>query len=203
MPKTVTKFTKGFTLVELAVVMVISGLVMGSVVTMVKPVVQKVQMDTSKNTMDKIAKALAGYAVRNNRLPCPAAPNPTNEPLGSERGSGTDGTGFGTCINADVEGIVPFRTVGLRQKDVQDSWGRYITYRVSPAFAVNPVTAPAGYNDIHEKCRSAQWMGNTAGADEMMGKMMKAIILMLQMLPMFPEQIRHLPGHWQTVLLLH
>lgn len=153
------KNISGFSLVELSIVILIAGLVMGGAILGVKPIMHKTQYGMTQKKMDKISHALASYVLRHNRLPCPAAPNPGTEPLGSERDSGANGTDYGTCTGTDVSGIVPYRTLGLHMEDAFDAWGRYITYRVSPVFAANTNTlSDSDLNDVHERCRSSKWI---------------------------------------------
>ncbi len=149
---------KGFTLVELAIVLAISGILIGVITASVKPVMQRVQMAKTDSNIEKIAKQLSVYAVRHNRLPCPASPNPSVEPFGSERGSGASGANFGDCKGkVETEGVVPYRILGLRDEDVRDGWGNYITYHVSPIFAVNPDSPITDFNQVHERCRAQDW----------------------------------------------
>ncbi len=113
----------GFTLLELAVVVAIVGVLLG---TLLVPLATQVEVGNMKHTHDQlraIEEALVGYAVTSgNRLPCPD----------------TDGDGVaeapGTCD--DAEGFLPWVTLGLGR---QDAWGRPFRYRANNAY-----TAAAG-----------------------------------------------------------
>ena len=108
----------GFTLLELAVVVAIVGVLLG---TLLVPLATQVEVANMKGTyeqLEAIHEALIGYAVTSgNRLPCPD----------------TDGDGVaetpGTC--ADTEGYLPWVTLGLGR---QDAWGRPFRYRANNAY---------------------------------------------------------------------
>ena len=130
----------GFTLVELAIVLVVVSLLL---VALLGPLSaqqeQKAIMDT-KRQLDEAKEALFGFLIANGRLPCPADPSLSNSAVnsGQERAGG--------CASAANEiGVLPWRTLGLKE---QDAWGHRFTYRVSSQFAnaATPVslTSPPG-----------------------------------------------------------
>jgi len=63
---------RGFTLLEMAVVLVIIGVVVGSGITMLSGNLQKRQYDETQAKLAAIKKALYDYRTAFNRLPCPA-----------------------------------------------------------------------------------------------------------------------------------
>ncbi len=95
---------------------------------------------------------LAAYVQRENKLPCPADPSVNRT---------TRGFGFAraTCTAATAEGIVPFRTLNLAERDAIDGWGRFMTYRISPVLADLTLGT-----QIHEKCRRLIWAENSPTA---------------------------------------
>lgn len=115
----------GFTLVELAIVLVIvallaSGLMMG----------MTAQRTSAENTdaqrqLENIREALLGYAMANGRLPCPAPANVAN----TAANAGVALTP--PCDNALQYGVVPWVTLGLPESD---PWGRRFTYFASANF---------------------------------------------------------------------
>jgi prepilin-type N-terminal cleavage/methylation domain-containing protein len=119
---------QGFTLTELAVVLVVIALVLGGLISPLATQVDvRMTAETRKDLAD-IREALLGFAVINGRLPCPAAATTT---------SGTAGAGLeashdagGNCPNAS--GVVPWVTLGVPETD---AWGQRYSYRVTPAFA--------------------------------------------------------------------
>jgi len=123
--------THGFTLIELAIVMFIVALLLGG---MLLPLAAQQDVrnfgDTNKILADS-RDALLGFAMANDRLPCPAAPGGT----GVE-----DPVGGGHC-NHPYDGFFPAATLGLSPVDAQgyllDGWGgdtvNRLRYAVSAA----------------------------------------------------------------------
>lgn len=144
---------QGFTLVELAVVIVIVGLVMGGILATIKPILFQSRLTATEANMNRMIDVVSAYAQRNNRIPCPADPDQSAaaQPYGAEIGSGAAGSAVGSCPpGGPVEGIVPFLTLGLDPDDVRDGWGNFVTYRVSPVFALDTAAAA----EIHKRCRT-------------------------------------------------
>lgn len=149
----------GFTLTELAVVLAIVAILIGASFMMFTPFLLSAKQTSTRARMETIADAIAIYVHDYNRLPCSASPNPTVEPFGFQRGSGADGQDINiSCVGTDVEGIVPFKTLDLAEEQVKDAWGDYITYRITPAFALSFGDYPAANTDIHAACRYLDWM---------------------------------------------
>jgi prepilin-type N-terminal cleavage/methylation domain-containing protein len=159
----------GFTLVELAIVMVIVGFLLSGSISLLQPYLQSTQRNATREKLENIGLQLASFAQANGRLPCPAAIAPAVEPFGSPRNSGADGlntnaqcnTNVGNLLNSDLNnfvGIIPFRALGISEEDARDGYGRFITYAVSPVLAGEDDTALSGGNQIHEQCRTAAWI---------------------------------------------
>jgi len=120
----------GFTLVEMAMVLIIVALLLGGLLpTLSSQVEQRHENDTRKQ-LDEIQQALIGYAIIYGRLPCPAS-----------GATGTGGqedpiTGTGTCTHPhDKYSFVPAVTLGLSGTDssglIKDAWGNPIRYAVA------------------------------------------------------------------------
>ena len=146
----------GFTMLEMAIVLIISGLVL---VTMVNAYITWnyiLKSSQTKETLAVVSDALSAYASRNFRIPCPADPSGGGvEPFGKERGSGANGSAIGSCAAAgETEGIIPFASLGISGDFAVDGWGNYITYQVTPAFTRDPEDDI----DVHVKCRTTDWI---------------------------------------------
>lgn len=128
----------GFTLAELAIAMVIIGLLLASAFIPLSAQIELRAISDTQRTMDGIREALIGYAQANGRLPCPAIPGTatgavdatTLEPAGVEDTNPYPATATAVCRR--TLGVIPWSTLGVPETD---SWGRRFTYRVSPAYA--------------------------------------------------------------------
>jgi prepilin-type N-terminal cleavage/methylation domain-containing protein len=128
----------GFTLIELAVALVVVAMILGSIlVPLTTQVAQRKTGDTEK-TLEDVKEALLGFAVARGRLPCPAS---------STSNGAESPAGGGVCVNAGgiYTGFVPGATLGLAGTDAQgyvlDSWGTRIRYAVTTANASAFTTA--------------------------------------------------------------
>lgn len=127
--KVTFKKQRGFTLVELAIVLAVMGFLVASLLTPLG--VQKDVRDYAKTRSDlaEYKAALIGYALSQTPpfLPCPDI-----------NGDGIEDNrnGAGNCINdASVEissGNIPWVTLGLSQTD---SWNNTYLYSVTPEFS--------------------------------------------------------------------
>jgi len=111
----------GFTLIEMAIVLTIVGLLIS---TLLLPLSKQREMNNyseTKKILEEIKEALIGYAVANGRLPCP-----DNDEDGVEEFAA------GQCRGANYEGTLPYRTLGVRKLD---NWNNFYGYRVSQSFA--------------------------------------------------------------------
>lgn len=126
----------GFTLIELAVVLVIVGIVIGGAMAMTGSYIEGYRHRETVRKMNKVADALAVYAQNYRMLPCPASSLPGVEPYGAPAGSEASGYVMdATCESTPVGyiGIVPFAVLGLNEDEVKDAYGNLLTYAVHPA----------------------------------------------------------------------
>jgi len=130
----------GFTLIEIAIVLVVIGLLLSGGLVALGPVVRNAQVTTTENKLDKIEDALVLYAIQNNCLPCPADSSDDNGIQQTGAGADVSGACAGGGSNACFPGgtpangernVVPWVTLGLSENDVTDEWGTYIAYHVS------------------------------------------------------------------------
>lgn len=126
---------RGFTLVELAIVMFIVALLLGG---MLLPLSAQQDVRAYGETQKIVAEArdaLLGYAMANDRLPCPASSTSNGvESLASP----------GVCTNP-YDGFFPAATLGLSPVDTQgflvDSWGSESANRVRYAVSTANTSA--------------------------------------------------------------
>ncbi len=118
----------GFTLTELAVVLVVVALVLGGLLSPLATQMDvRMTAETRKDLAD-IKEALLGFAVINGRFPCPADATIASGVAGAGLEAAHDAGG--NCPNGS--GVVPWVTLGVRETD---AWGQRYSYRVTPAFA--------------------------------------------------------------------
>ena len=141
------RLQSGFSLVELAIVMLIVSILLAGVLMPLSMQREVRSYADTKKTMDDIKEALMGFALANGRLPCPA---PKGTPDGTA-GAGTEAYSVSTGLCTSNPGVVPWVTLNVPETD---EWGGRFTYRVTPAFAdihptsitwggCTPVPAPA------------------------------------------------------------
>ncbi len=126
----------GFTLVEMAIVLVILGFVLSALLLPLQAQREQVFQAQTEATLENARQALLGFAQSRGRLPCPAtvASNGAELPLGG-----------GACTQQ--VGFLPAATLGIQPTDAQgfalDGWNNRIRYAVtqnSSAVIVNPAT---------------------------------------------------------------
>jgi type II secretory pathway pseudopilin PulG len=118
----------GFTLIELAVVVFLITLLLGSVLVPLRTQVQQRQISETTRQLEEYKETLIGFANQNQNLPCP------DKTGGGGAGTANDGVedveATGLCTTA--EGNLPWVTLGVVNSDV---WGNRLRYRVTGEFA--------------------------------------------------------------------
>lgn len=122
--------TGGFTLLEMAIVLVIIGVLLGGLLMPLSAQVENSRISETKKALDEINQALIGFAVANGRLPCPAVAT-MNTTVTSAGLESTTGTGL-TLACTNPAGVLPWATLGINETD---AWGRRYSYRVTAEFA--------------------------------------------------------------------
>jgi prepilin-type N-terminal cleavage/methylation domain-containing protein len=116
----------GFTLVELAVVLVIIGLILGAGATIWRSSIVSSRLSTSKTNLENIKNAVIGFSIANSRLPCPDSTIPPNNTGQSNP------LGAGICAGcAAPPCYVPFQTLQIQLPGGKDSFGNVFRYDVS------------------------------------------------------------------------
>lgn len=136
---------QGFTLVEMAVVLMILGILLSGVLVAVGDSTDSIRISNTNSQLDLIAEALYGFAQANGRLPCPA----TDTSNGVE-----DPAGGGTCTV--IHGLVPNVTLGIYGNTntdgmLLDAWQNPIRYSVSAATtdsSARAFTTAAGLSEL-------------------------------------------------------
>lgn len=127
---------KGFSLIEMAIVLFIVALLLGGLLPTVSSQLEQQRKSETRKQLDEIQQALIGYAVIYGRLPCPAIDSSD----GNEKFDAT-GTPINGQCSTFYNGFVPAATLGIPTGvDIQgkkgfavDAWGNRIRYAVSHA----------------------------------------------------------------------
>lgn len=138
----------GFTLVELAVVLLIVTILLGGLVPTISSQMEQRQINQTRKQLDEIQQALIGFAIVNERLPCPA----TTVSNGQEDPPIPTGTCTVPLTNLNG-GFIPAATLGLSPTNSQgllvDAWNNPIRYAVTSSYANAFTTAgPTGMKSI-------------------------------------------------------
>ncbi len=113
----------GFSLIEMAVVLVILGFVLGGVIGPLSTQRDIQKRSETNKQLEEIRNALIGYVQINGRLPCPA----------SAASAGRPEPVSGACTGANS--FVPYADLGIRGSIsggvLIDSWQQPVRYRVT------------------------------------------------------------------------
>jgi len=123
-PKRMPSQHRGFTLIEIAIVIFIVALLLGGMLLPLSAQQDIRQRQETEKSLNDIRDALMGYAVVNGYLPCPA-------PVDLSTG-GAEATRDANGVCVIRVGLVPWTTLGLGHLD---AWGHLFRYSVSPAFS--------------------------------------------------------------------
>jgi len=139
----------GFTLIELAVALVIITVLLSAILVPVTTQVVQRKINDTQKTLEDAKEALLGFAVASGRLPCPASSTSNGVESFAGGGSAADGN----CSNF-FDGFLPAVTLGLTPVDAAgyavDGWGgtqnriRYAVSNQTVATVTNPFTKVNG-----------------------------------------------------------
>lgn len=116
----------GFTLIEVAIVLLIVGFLLGAIITPMGAQRETLRIKQAREELKMIEEALYGFVIAKQRLPCPAQP-----------GSGSaNPDAAGPCAPVNARGFVPSTTLGLTGRFncdnlLLDPWGNPYRYSVT------------------------------------------------------------------------
>ncbi|NJD64188.1 MAG: type II secretion system protein [Chloroflexi bacterium] len=126
----------GFTLIEIAVVIVILSLLLAMIAGIATAMLGQQRREATRQRLAGVETAIALFVSQNQRLPCPA--DGTRPGTDANAGKENPDPPSGTCTGNQANGVVPWRALGLSEQDVTDGWGNRLTYRVSTDFVTRP-----------------------------------------------------------------
>lgn len=137
--------SRGFTLIELSVVVVIFVMLMSLGLGVLNAQLASSAQTETKKRQTIVKDALTAYLGANRRLPCPDIPNNTNGAVNTSQVTGAEdragGLATGACSGSI--GVVPYATLGLGRELAMDGWGNFMSYSVPPASGTCPGTGIA------------------------------------------------------------
>lgn len=130
---------RGYTLIEVAVVLVIGGLLLASASALLLNYMKQTQIRTTERRLAAIDDALQRFLNLNGRYPCAAPPDaPIDsarfgfEPADCTTAAEAPGGRDGRTVRI---GAVPVRTLNLPDNFIGDAWAGRFTYAVTEALA--------------------------------------------------------------------
>ena len=177
----------GFTLTEVAIVVVVVALLLSSLMYTLSAQVEQSNSEETRRRLDQARSLLLAYAIVHGRLPCPARSTSFADEVRNAAGQCTDGVGEdyygGTLPGGITGGLLPARTLGFQPVDPAgfaiDAWGNRIRYAVEKFVSgcSGPSTLPPFTSAANLKangitcqprdllvCKSAIGISGTAGA---------------------------------------
>ena len=134
----------GFSLIELAVVMMVMGLLLGGLLGPLSGRNQQQRFEETRSNLESIKAALISYSIRHGRLPCPDTEVESlrdgleNNPLPEQRCGHPTGIVAAPSLAEQrkiVSGFLPYSDLGVGQ---YDAYGNAYLYTVSLSYADMP-----------------------------------------------------------------
>ncbi|MFO1434924.1 MAG: prepilin-type N-terminal cleavage/methylation domain-containing protein [Gammaproteobacteria bacterium] len=131
----------GFTLVEIAIALLIISIMISGVLGSTRIFLEQRDAQQTSQQLEQIVEALYGYALTHGYLPCPTTEgNPKATTYGAEDARDA----AGRCPTLGADGFLPWKTLGLTEphdawgsprQDAASPWLGYFRYRVAPEFS--------------------------------------------------------------------
>ena len=132
------KTNQGFTLAEMAIVVVIASILLVTGVKVLTAQMDSASYSATQTKQDAIKQAFITYLARFQRLPCPD----------TRQGQGPGALSFNTAAPPDglenravagnvtsncarYFGVLPYATLGLTREAAQDGWGNLYSYQIA------------------------------------------------------------------------
>lgn len=122
---------RGFTLIELAIVMAVVGIVLGGTAQLLGSQLDQKRVRISRERLQGSYDALVAFYAANSRLPCPADGSLARDDADYGRAQPEVS---GPCDVAAVGAnrrVLPWRTLGLQEEASYDGWRRRLSFHVS------------------------------------------------------------------------
>ncbi len=126
---------KGFTLVEMAIVLIILGFILGGLLISLTAQTDLKNYSQVRKQLEDSKEALIGFALSNRHLPCPDKAAGADNGDDDRPNDGREDFNIATGVCIVPEGQFPWATLSLVDRD---SWEQPLLYRVTAAFSQRP-----------------------------------------------------------------
>ena len=163
---------RGFTLVEVAVVVTIVAFLLASLMFTFSAQVDQRNIDETRRRIEQARELVLSFAIVNGRLPCPArwtssvsnsgglesfcpsaATSSTSTCVGAETTTKPTSPEHGTCSNF-YDGYLPAASIGYTPSDQSgyalDAWGNRIRYAVARSIASGTCSGTSTPTNLYE-----------------------------------------------------
>lgn len=131
----------GFSLIELSIVLVIMGTLAGLGLPLLTTGMMHHKVQTTHNHQNQVTIALAAYVLQHHKLPLPADPAAPDKQIKN------------LSAGRSIEGIIPYRVLGLREEVAKDGFKNWMTYVVSSSYFLEGKKEDADVNQYHRPQR--------------------------------------------------
>ncbi|OIO82941.1 MAG: hypothetical protein AUJ88_00860 [Gallionellaceae bacterium CG1_02_56_997] len=123
--------SSGFTLVEMAIVLALIGLILGTGLTLLSAQQEQRKIEETNALLSDAREALIGFAISSPVHPYLPCPDKTTAAGAGTANDGLEDRIAGACVTQ--EGNLPWVTLGMSPQT--DSWINRLRYRVSATFS--------------------------------------------------------------------
>jgi len=125
----------GFTLVEMAIVILIASIMITGVISIASTQIEKSRYESTLQKQIALKKSILTFLSRNRRLPCPAVATLAQ----GAANYGVEAATPGTCLATtqfiagaarNARGVIPWISLGIEDEMALDGYGRRFTYQV-------------------------------------------------------------------------
>lgn len=140
------KIIKGFSLIEIAIVLIIMAVSTSTMFLFLANSANEAKKQDNQTRIEYLNKAITDFYIKTGYIPCPAPRTTAVATAGfgvsstCSAGAVTGITDTGSGVNTIRYGMIPVRTMGLQDTDAFDAYGNRFTYAIIRDFGINAAT---------------------------------------------------------------